>query len=81
MDYANAIHWYDILVCARDAYNRCTRMLYDNKTSLSLKKVHETCYNTIRAEFPLLSSQMVIKCGKLDDFQERWFRKLYYLGL
>ena len=27
------------------------------------------------------SPQMVIKCGKLDDFQEKWFRKLYYLGL
>lgn len=22
-----------------------------------------------------------IKCGKLDDFQEKWFRKLFYLGL
>ena len=27
------------------------------------------------------SPQMVIKCGKLDDFQEKWLRKLYYLGL
>ena len=62
MDEANATHWYDILVCARDAYNKCTRMLYESKASLSLKKVHDICYNTIRAEFPLLSSQMVIKC-------------------
>ena len=62
MDDANATHWYDILVCARDAYNKCTRILYESKVSLSLKKVHELCYNTIRAEFPLLSSQMVIKC-------------------
>ena len=62
MDDANATHWYDILVCARDAYNKCTRLLLDNKTPLTLKKVHEVCYNVIRAEFPLLSSQMVIKC-------------------
>ena len=62
MDDANATHWYNILICARDAYNKCTRLLHDNKTPLSLKKVHELCYNTIRAEFPALSSQMVIKC-------------------
>lgn len=62
MDDANATHWHKILVCARDAYNKCTCMLYESKTSLSLKKVHDICYNAIRAEFPLLSSQMVIKC-------------------
>lgn len=27
------------------------------------------------------SPQIVIKCGKLDAFQEKWFRKLFYLGL
>lgn len=27
------------------------------------------------------SPQFVIKCGKLDDFQEKWFKKLFYLGL
>ena len=27
------------------------------------------------------SPQFVIKCGKLDSFQEKWFRKLFYLGL
>lgn len=27
------------------------------------------------------SPQFFIKCGKLDDFQENWFKKLYYLGL
>ena len=59
MDDANALHWYGLLVCARDAYNMCTRILHDNKVSLSLKKVHEVCYNTIRTEFPALSSQMV----------------------
>lgn len=27
------------------------------------------------------SPQFVIKCGKLDSFQEKWFKKLFYLGL
>ena len=27
------------------------------------------------------SPQFIIKCGKLDDFQEKWFKKLFYLGL
>lgn len=27
------------------------------------------------------SPQFVIKCGKLDEYQEKWFKKLFYLGL
>lgn len=27
------------------------------------------------------SPQFLIKCGKLDTFQENWFKKLFYLGL
>ncbi len=27
------------------------------------------------------SKNVVIKCGKLDSYQEEWFKKLYYLGL
>lgn len=27
------------------------------------------------------SPQFVIKCGKLDENQEKWFKKLFYLGL
>ena len=27
------------------------------------------------------SPQFFIKCGKLNEFQEKWFRKLYYIGL
>lgn len=27
------------------------------------------------------SPQLVIKCGKLDEFQAKWFKKLFYLGL
>lgn len=27
------------------------------------------------------SKQFLIKCGKLDAYQEAWFRKLFYLGL
>ena len=62
MDDANATHWHNILVCAKDAYNRCVSILHENKTTLSLKNVHKACYNIIRTEYPELSSQMVIKC-------------------
>lgn len=27
------------------------------------------------------SPHFFVKCGKLNDFQEKWFKKLYYLGL
>lgn len=27
------------------------------------------------------SPQFFIKCGKLNEFQERWFKKLFYVGL
>ena len=27
------------------------------------------------------SPQFIIKCGKMDSFQEKWFKKLFYLGL
>ena len=27
------------------------------------------------------SPQFIIKCGKIDEFQEKWFKKLFYLGL
>lgn len=30
---------------------------------------------------PTCSPQFFIKCGKLDEFQENWFKKLFYLGL
>lgn len=29
---------------------------------------------------PTCSPYFLIKCGKLDSFQERWFKKLFYLG-
>ena len=27
------------------------------------------------------SPEFVIRCGKLDEYQEKWFKKLFYLGL
>lgn len=30
---------------------------------------------------PTCSPLFFIKCGKLDEFQEKWFKKLFYLGL
>ena len=44
MDDANATHWHNILICARDAYNTCTKLLHESKASLSLKNVQLNIY-------------------------------------
>lgn len=62
MDEANAKHWVRLLECARDAFNMCTKHIYNNNIPLSLKSIHNHCYGLIRTEYPLLSSQMAIKC-------------------
>lgn len=62
MDETNATHWHKLLVSAKDAYNYCTNLLKTNNISLTLKAVHSSCYDKIRANFPLLTSQMAIKC-------------------
>lgn len=59
---ADAQHWLALLIAGKDAYNRCANLIVSEKVPLSLKCVHNACYDTVRREFPLLSSQMAIKC-------------------
>jgi putative transposase len=61
MDEAGRVHWLNVLNQSRNAFNRCAELLFEKKT-LSLKIAHSMCYNTVRTEFPCLSSQMAIKC-------------------
>lgn len=61
MDEAGRVHWLNVLNQSRNAFNRCAGLLFEKKT-LSLKIAHSVCYNTVRTEFPCLSSQMAIKC-------------------
>lgn len=53
--------WLALLEAGRDAYNVAAGIVM-GLPSLSLKTVHNACYDRIRAEFPLLSSQMAVKC-------------------
>lgn len=59
-DYSE--HWRKLLVSARDAFNFCVELLLSEKSSLTMKCVHRTCYNKTREKFKMLTSQMVIKC-------------------
>lgn len=61
-DADTARYWSQMLDTARNAFNHCAKRLSDAKSPLSLKAVHSLCYNETREAFPLLSSQMVIKC-------------------
>ena len=54
-------HWFNLLSTTRDAYNRCSQLIVENDTPLSLKVVHSQCYNTLRSEYPSLPSQTVIR--------------------
>ena len=53
--------WRALLETARDAYNEAAGIVM-GLVSLSLKTVHNACYDRLRADFPLLSSQMAVKC-------------------
>lgn len=54
--------------------------------SLNTNKVKNMIFNLGMVEAisyfkATCSPQFIIKCGKLDSFQEKWFKKLFYLGL
>lgn len=61
MDADSRIHWLNVLNTSREAFNLCASLLWKEKY-LSLKTAHNMCYDTLRGRFPLLSSQMAIKC-------------------
>lgn len=54
-------HWFNLLSTTRDAYNRCSQLIVENNIPMSLKVVHNKCYNTLRSEYPSLPSQSVIR--------------------
>ena len=61
-DDKTAEYWKTVLETARDAFNHCAKRLTETGSPLSLKAVHALCYTETREMFPVLSSQMVIKC-------------------
>lgn len=62
MDEEYSHHWEKLLVSARDAFNFCVELLIAEKSPLTMKCIHKTCYDKTRALFPILPSQMAIKC-------------------
>lgn len=61
MDNSDLRYWTSLLEQARDCFNACANAVAEKNLPLSLKVVHERCYHTLRAQFPLLPSQAVIK--------------------
>lgn len=53
--------WFHLLSLTRDAYNRCSQLIVEDKLPCSLKVVHNQCYDKLRSEFPTLPSQAIIR--------------------
>ena len=57
-------YWLSLLNHIRDAYNQCANMVASAGIPLSLVAVHALCYDKLRADFPQLPSQAVIRVQK-----------------
>lgn len=53
--------WKSLLANQLSAYNRCVKMVLESNIPLGIKTVHNLCYDVLRAEFPMLSSQVIVK--------------------
>jgi len=57
-------YWVSLLTDTAKAYDLCSGLLADNNTPLTIKSVHNTCYNVVREQFPNLPAQSVIRVQK-----------------
>ena len=57
-------HWLHMLSEARDMYNECVRIIDSEKVLFSLKTVHTAVYDRLRAMFPSVPAQGVIRVYK-----------------
>ena len=67
-------YWLRLLSEAAQAYNACVRFVKENDVPLNAVAVHHACYEWVRRDFPMLSSQMVIRvcrdaCGALRSIK------------
>ena len=53
-------YFMNLLEQARNAYNDCARIIYENRVPLDIKKVHNAVYSHIRNAYPNLTSNAVI---------------------
>ena len=57
-------YWMNLLSQTREAFNRCATLVTSSKIQLGLVPVHNLCYDTLRAEFPYIPSQGIIRVQK-----------------
>ena len=67
------MHWKNLLAQERQAYNLCSAIVDAEKLSYSRVVIHNTCYDKLRQQFPLLSSQQVIRvqCEVCSAYKSR----------
>ena len=57
-------YWINLLSQTREAFNRCVVLVTSSKIQLGLVPVHKLCYDILRAEFPYIPSQGIIRVQK-----------------
>lgn len=53
--------WFDMLLMTKDAYNECSKIIFNEKLEYAIKPVHNRVYDTLRKNYPKIPSQGVIK--------------------
>lgn len=64
MSKETKLHWLNLLVQSRDAFNFCAKIAIEEKIPYNIKMFHNTMYNRIREKFPLIPAQGAIKIYK-----------------
>lgn len=64
MDETTASHWLSLLTSLRQAFNQAVELIAKSGCFLSIVPVHNVCYDVLRAQYPSLPSQMVIRTQK-----------------
>lgn len=59
-----AVHWKELLIVSRKAYNDCSAFIWNNHIHLDLKTVHEAVYEWMRTKYPQIPSQGIIRIYK-----------------
>lgn len=60
----NKNFWYSLLSEQKSIFNYASEILYNSKTKLDLKPVHDLLYNKLRVKYPNFSSQATIRTEK-----------------
>ena len=66
-------HWRELLSQAAQAYDLCSRITSEKKLPYSRVAIHNECYDILRKNFPMLTSQQVIRvqCEVCSAYKSR----------